>query len=144
MEKEKEVQVVGYAGVSPYAFPGLLKEQLTLEGVEQVVCAALGVEPAQLSIKTRRRDVCFPRQVVFYFAMRYRHCLRMAERKPDCISGRYGRNHATAYHAVNLMEDLMFYDRSVRMLCDGIEEALRERFWLGAPAYPKRPADSPQ
>jgi chromosomal replication initiation ATPase DnaA len=131
-EKNKGDGTEGSSSASPYAYPGILqKEKLTLSALERVVCNALGVKPSLLYIRTRQRKVCFPRQVLFYFAVKHKDSLPFGEGMMDSIGGRYGRHHATVhYAAATLLPNLLATNREVRELCAKIAEAIPQRFTL--------------
>jgi hypothetical protein len=108
---------------TPYVYPGLgRKEKFTIAFLERLVCEELSVDPASLHVRSRKRGVCFPRQLTYYLAVKYRHKIPQGENSLESLAAYYRQNHATVCHAAyRVIPNLISTNRQVREEVSNIE-----------------------
>lgn len=105
--------------MNPYAIPGI-------PSIDQVVAESFGVEPKQLTERTRKREVVDAR----HFAMYYRK--KHLKQKDKEIGHIYDRDHATVIFAAGTIkkpgkvEHLMVNDRQYRDMATRAMKILSE------------------
>jgi hypothetical protein len=80
--------------------------------IEQIVCIGQGIAPEQrklLRTKSRKRELVEARQLVMYF-LRFFNGEKMTWL---AIGEKYGKDHATAMHAFDHIEDLIDTDKKM-------------------------------
>ena len=84
-----------------------------------------------IDVKSRKREVCMPRQVYFYIArdMRknYGHLYSFQKIANSVESV---KDHATVYHAVNLIDDLIKFDKQLSYDVKYLKKLATFRFCL--------------
>lgn len=114
--------------MSLYAYPGVYREkQISIQDIERLVCDKLGVKNEQIRDKTRRREVCLPRQIIMHFAIKYRKMLPYREGNTiEAIGDAYRLGHATALYAYKTaVPNLIETDRKIAAICKEIDEYIK-------------------
>lgn len=77
--------------------------------IQTIVCSAKNecIRMERLQEKTRKREVVFARQCVMYFLNMF------TDESWFTIAAHYGKDHATAMHAVDHINDLIDTDRKI-------------------------------
>jgi len=89
-----------------YLIPGVKKDSdqkniTSLEAINRIVAEVFRTTPETLRIDTRKSEVVKPRQVAIYLMRKYTRFTL------DAIGRFYGRDHATALYANNVINDLI-------------------------------------
>lgn len=97
-------------------------------GIEQIVARHFGIEPWQVHIRSRRREICNARQVCMWWRIRYTLGKNETLAK---IGSRYGEgtrlyDHSTVLHARKAINNLVETDKSFRLMAEAIEREARE------------------
>lgn len=71
---------------------------ITVEGIQKLVCKYYKLTPEQLLSRSRKRAIAQPRQIAMFLARRYTDQSLLA------IGRRFNRYHATTLHAVGVVE----------------------------------------
>jgi len=75
--------------------------------IEKIVCDNYNITPELLYTKSRKRAICFPRQIIMY--------LLMLNNYTSISAGAvYDRDHATALHAKKTVLGLMDTDKNIK------------------------------
>lgn len=98
---------------------------LTMAAIESIVAGLYGLTVAQLRFKTRVRYVCWPRQCAMWI-MHEKNGIAYIS-----IGRWFNMDHATAIHAIHLIEDLRASDRMVslemKQIATKVKAALHRR-----------------
>jgi len=104
-----------------YAIPGIIRTigELRLEirfskdqiikKVESAVCSVWGIHPSRLHETTRERIVVEPRQLIFWWMLRY------GKQSSSNIGDYYGKDHATVLHARKVVDNLLDTNKEYRL-----------------------------
>lgn len=85
------------------------KTSLDIKTIENIVCEYYRMEPSKLHERTRKREICFCRQMVHYIAIEYN------------ISGvvlvgkYYGLDHTTVVHSIKKIKDISDTEEKARL-----------------------------
>lgn len=86
--------------INPYLIPGLVKSEIHM--VEYIALQHLELSSSQIRMKTRKREVVIPRQIVMSFMYQY------SDQSLESIAKIYGlRNHGTVIHAKKCIQDML-------------------------------------
>lgn len=100
----------------------ILKEKdatITIESIQKAVCDFYHIRLAELRSKKRTRTVAVPRQVAMYL------CRRHTQASFPTIGERFGgRDHSTAIHATQVVEERAKQDPTFRAAIERIERML--------------------
>jgi chromosomal replication initiator protein len=92
---------------------------ITIESIQKAVCEFFSVRPADLRSKRRTRAVAVPRQVAMYL------CRRYTDASFPTIGERFGgRDHSTAIHAVQVVEQRIKDDPTFRAALERLQRML--------------------
>lgn len=80
-------------GISPYSFPGILFQEISLDYIDQMVCNSFCVTQKDLQKRTRRMDIVEPRKV----CMALRSII--AGQTLTQTGNHFCKDHATVLHA---------------------------------------------
>lgn len=99
---------------------GEVKQELTIDRVQKVVCDYFDITKETLLSKTRKRQIVQARQIAMYMSRTH---------IPNCSLSTIGseiggKDHATVMHACNTVSDLMSTDRLFKQYCTDIEKIL--------------------
>lgn len=122
---------------SVYALPGIVRRQPKPEEIDRAVAREYGLAVADLSIKSRKREIVEPRQVGMYLNKKYTP-LSLGN-----IGARYRKDHATVLHAYKTVKNLKDTDRyfSARLqtIVDKLANAYELKTFTRAKGYfPKK------
>lgn len=81
---------------------------MIIHRIEDIVCDYTGIDKRQLQVKTRKRNIVFSRQLVWYFA---RIFTKMSTTE---LAMRYGKDHATCLHGTKNIRNLIETDKYIR------------------------------
>lgn len=85
---------------NPYLIPGLVKSEIHM--IEYIALQHLELSSSQVRMKTRKREVVIPRQIVMSFMYQY------SDQSLEKIAKIYGlKNHATVIHAKKCIQDMV-------------------------------------
>ena len=90
---------------------------IPIDLIEKVVCNVLGVTPASLHQKSRKREICETRQIVLYFALLEGYTLRLAAKF-------YNLDHATSIHSRKKVYNIYATEKAFRNSIDTIHKKL--------------------
>jgi hypothetical protein len=76
--------------------------------IQQIICMGEGMLPRILQGKTRQREIVFARQLIMYFVKIYSKKTTWAQ-----TASKFGKDHATAMHAVNTIQNLIDTDKNI-------------------------------
>jgi chromosomal replication initiator protein len=97
--------------------------RMTLDAIQRVVASQYHLQIDQLISRSRRRSVCYPRQLAMYL------CRKFTDHSLDSIGRVFGRDHASVIHSIGVIEKHMKERAVVRRDVDfliqklGIESA---------------------
>lgn len=92
---------------------------ITIESIQKAVCEFFSVRPAELRSKKRTRAVAVPRQVAMYL------CRRYTDASFPTIGERFGgRDHSTAIHATQVVEQRIKDDPTFRAALERLQRML--------------------
>ena len=91
-----------------------------LDYTTRIVCKYYNIEPDEMKSKTRKREICFPRQVAMYLLKKHTN-LSLAS------IGEYfnGKDHATVLHACRTVKNLMDCDKNVKDEVNRLNKTIR-------------------
>ena len=75
--------------------------------IQQLVCIGEGQLSATLQAKTRKREIVFARQLIFYF------CKKYTKETLAQIGLNYSKDHATVLYAIKTINNLIDTDRNI-------------------------------
>lgn len=75
--------------------------------IENIICNGEAIIPAVLQTKSRKREIVFARQVIMFFLYKY------TKMSWYMIGHAYGKDHATAIHAVKTINNLADTDKKI-------------------------------
>ena len=85
---------------------------MELERIKKLVNTYYDVN---IDVKSRKREICIPRQVYFYLARDVRKKYGHLHSLPKITNSvKSVTNHSTVIHAVNLVSDLIKYDKKLK------------------------------
>ena len=85
---------------------------MELERIKKLVNNYYGVD---IDVNSRKREICMPRQVYCYLARNVRVNHKYVYPFTKIASGvKAINNHATVIHSINLISDLIKYDKKLR------------------------------
>lgn len=88
--------------------------------IEHIICEERSIDMMSLHIKTNKREVAQARQEIMYF-LRKVHGKKMSWAS---IGGKYGKDHSTAMHAYNTIQNLIDTDKKFRLTNQTCEEKI--------------------
>src|SRR5215470_16862212 len=92
---------------------------ITIESIQKAVCDFFRIRPNDLRSKRRTRTVALPRQVAMYL------CRRYTDASFPTIGERFGgRDHSTAIHAVQVVEQRIKDDPTFRAALERLQRTL--------------------
>jgi chromosomal replication initiator protein len=95
------------------------ESKITIESIQKAVCEFFSVRPAELRSKKRTRAIAVPRQVAMYL------CRRYTEASFPTIGERFGgRDHSTAIHATQVVEQRIKDDPTFRAAIERLQRML--------------------
>lgn len=108
--------------IDEYAFLrikyGKYKTQSSIAVVAQVVSSETHLSISDIKNKTRKREIVEARQIIMYFAMKLR--LGTLQKVGDY----FGKDHATVFHAVKTVTNLMETNKEFSTLVGRIENRI--------------------
>lgn len=101
--------VVMPEGVKMKIVNRISSEKITCDSIEIAFCNCFGFDPKQLQVKTRKKEIKEPRQILHYLAKKHTN-LSFAK-----IGKRFGnKDHATVLNSYNLISNLLKTDREFK------------------------------
>src|SRR5579862_6814653 len=95
------------------------ESSITIEAIQKAVCEFFSIRPADLRSKKRTRAVAVPRQVAMYL------CRRYTDASYPTIGERFGgRDHSTAIHAAQVVEQRIKDDPTFRAALERLQRML--------------------
>ena len=91
----------------------------SIEYIETVVCAEEKITPDMLQINRRYWEVCFPRQLVMYFAMLF-------ENSQTAAAEYYGKTHASAFNSRKSIQNFYDTNKEFREKIDRYYDIIKE------------------
>jgi chromosomal replication initiator protein len=108
-----------------HVLQNILREKdstITIESIQKAVCEFFHVRPSDLRSKKRSRTVAVPRQVAMYLCRHYTHA------SFPTIGDRFGgRDHSTAIHATQVIDQRLKQDPAFRATIERLERMLENR-----------------
>lgn len=96
------------------------KKEMSVEHIEQVVCAYFNMDIADIHSNTRRREVVQARQIAMYFSK------TLTKSSLAAIGSKIGgKDHATVLHACKTVNNLIDTDKKFKTFIDDIQQKLR-------------------
>lgn len=96
------------------------KQQITIELIQQKVCAYYNMEVGLLQSKTRKREIALARQISMYLSKKY------TDHPLAYIGLRLGgKDHATVHYACKTIADQVEIDKKLRAQVEEIEQTLK-------------------
>ena len=96
------------------------KKALTLESIKGLVCQQYKISPKDIMSKSRRQDIVRPRQIAMYLSRRH------TDAPLQAIGKCFNRYHATALHAINLIESEMKRSTQIKTQVEYLEKRLHD------------------
>ena len=96
-----------------------INREITIDMIQKVVCEYFNLKPEELKVKTRRREIVQPRQIIMYFAKKY---TKASLQTIGAMCG--GKDHSTVLHACRNIQDLQQTDKQVRAYVEDIDKKL--------------------
>lgn len=97
--------------ISPYILPGLT---LNMDIIIHNVCNYLAVSRDELNKKCRKKELVFARQMVYYFSHQFQS---LTSRE---LAYTFYQDHATVYHSMRKITQLVSCDHAVRKIVSDI------------------------
>jgi len=95
--------------------------QVTVESVQQVIAAQFAVKLADLKSPKRTRSLAFARQVAMYLAR------KLAGASLPAIGEKFGRDHSTVIHAIQVIEKRCDDDPGFHSTLEGLERLIESQ-----------------
>ena len=95
--------------------------QVTVESVQQVIAAQFAVKLADLKSPKRTRSLAFARQVAMYLAR------KLAGASLPSIGEKFGRDHSTVIHAIQVIEKRCDDDPGFHSTLEGLERLIESQ-----------------
>ncbi len=96
------------------------KKQITIDLIKDTVCTHFNLDPRQLQVKSRKREIVQARQVAMYLAKKYTD--NSLSRIGDAIGK---KDHATVVHACKTIKEQLELDRTLQANIEEIEGLMR-------------------
>lgn len=97
----KQMETIFKSNSAAYAFPGILPlVHVSYNKIKQLVCDQYGISIDLLNSKTRKREVCEPRQICMFLGRRH---LKMTLQ--ECATP-FAKDHATVLHSIRIVSNL--------------------------------------
>ena len=96
-----------------------MRQELSLDYIQKIVCTHLNLPVESLRSKTRQREIVQARQIAMYFAKN--HTTKSLSHIGNAIGG---KDHATVLHAYKTITNLLDVDKNLRKNVDDIEKRL--------------------
>jgi chromosomal replication initiator protein len=84
------------------------RKKVTIEAIKQLICREYGLSAKALVSKSRKQKIVKPRQIAMYLARIYTDC------PLQNIGRAFNRYHATALHAIHVVEKELKEDTAIR------------------------------
>ena len=95
--------------------------QVTVESIQQVISAQFAVKVADLKSPKRTRSLAFARQVAMYLAR------KVARASLPAIGEKFGRDHSTVIHAIQVIEKRCEEDPGFHSTLEGLERLIESQ-----------------
>jgi chromosomal replication initiator protein len=95
--------------------------QVTVESIQQVISAQFSVKVADLKSPKRTRSLAFARQVAMYLAR------KVARASLPAIGEKFGRDHSTVIHAIQVIEKRCEEDPGFHSTLEGLERLIESQ-----------------
>jgi len=95
------------------------ERRVTIEAIIRAVAAKFNLQPAQLKLKSNRREIARPRQVAMYLAKE----LTQAS-LPEIGRAFGGKHHTTVLHSINRIEELRRSDADLNRVIHSVSDSL--------------------
>jgi len=92
--------------------------QVTIDRIQSLVAQQYHLEVDQLVSRSRRKSVCYPRQLAMYL------CRKFTNESLDAIGRAYRRDHASVIHSIGVIEKQMREKARVRREIDFLVQKL--------------------
>jgi chromosomal replication initiator protein len=103
------------------SFPQGEGKQISIEGIQELVCERFGVTHAELTGERRSQNIVYPRQVAMYLSR------ELTDSSLPKIGKEFGgRDHTTVIHATSKIARLIREDRSVYNLVQELTARVRQ------------------
>ncbi len=94
-------------------------QKVTIDSIQKLVARQYHLEVEQLVSRSRRKSICFPRQLAMYL------CRKLTHESLDAIGKAYRRDHASVIHSIGVIEKQIREKAQVRREVDFLVEKLR-------------------
>lgn len=88
---------------------------MSLEDIHKAVCSYFNLDRNSLLLKTRKREIAYPRQLFQYLSYEYNNNVSLnniGSYLSDETGHRY--HHATVLHSIKLINNFLEFDKSVK------------------------------
>jgi len=92
--------------------------RVTIGTIQKLVAGQYHVEMEKLISRSRRKSVCYPRQLAMYL------CRKFTDESLDAIGRAYCRDHASVIHSIGVIERQMRDEARVRREVEFLVEKL--------------------
>ena len=96
------------------------KKALTIESIKSLVCQQFKISPKDIMSKSRRQELSRPRQIAMYLSRRH------TDAPLQAIGQCFNRYHATALHAVNIIESELKSNVQIKSQVEYLEKRLHD------------------
>lgn len=95
-------------------------KQITIEGIEEVVCRHFKIDAKSIQTRSRKREIVQTRQIIMFLSKKY------TDHSLSHIGNVVGkRDHATVLHSCKIVQDLIDYDKNIRSSLLEIEREIK-------------------
>jgi chromosomal replication initiator protein len=116
----KNLTITEIAPLLENHFSGSVSKNLTVEDIQKEVENFYKVRHTDLVGKSRLKTAVYPRQVAIYL------CRELLDIPYNDIAKKFNRDHATAMHAVNKVEELKTTSRDLREEIEALKKIIKE------------------
>jgi chromosomal replication initiator protein len=97
------------------------KQRITIETIQKLAAKQYHIHVEQLTSRSRRKSICYPRQVSMYL------CRKFTTESLDAIGKAYHRDHASVIHAIGVIERQIREKVRVRREVEFLVDKLKSR-----------------
>ncbi len=117
--KKTRIKKINYIAAPDLLIKRKPIRKITFHKIVQHVCDAYGIKPKEAFIRTRKREILYPRQIIHYFCQRYlKMTLMELADKTKMIS------HATIKNSIKMVSDLRDTEYDYRARLEFIDNNL--------------------
>ncbi len=96
---------------------------ITLKAIKELVCNYFQISQEEISSKSRKKAIAWPRQIAMYLARKYTAATL------EAIGQEFNRDHATVVHAIKKMKKQLIQNKQLRNQVEFIKDRLEKNRW---------------